>query len=274
MESNLTSNSQPTTIVEPVSKQSSFLVILLSSLLIISCLIAGFFAWKTQQLVKELRVVGNDPKPTPVATQIPDQTLLWREYINTKNGFAFKIPDMFKFPETIVADDSNYFSTSEGIDSPLALSTGDVLLESTVYTNINSTTLKKTDLIETAKINEILDQPFQPIGKLKKMSVFGNNGSILAEVSDNDSEPKYYIAVIRKDEKVYSIKMFASNQNFEDLSDTFNKMVSTFRFINPEAISSPLPVACTMEAKICPDGTAVGRSGPNCEFPSCPKPQQ
>jgi hypothetical protein len=28
--------------------------------------------------------------------------------------------------------------------------------------------------------------------------------------------------------------------------------------------------ACTMEAKICPDGSAVGRSGPNCEFAECP----
>jgi hypothetical protein len=33
---------------------------------------------------------------------------------------------------------------------------------------------------------------------------------------------------------------------------------------------SPSPVACTMEAKICPDGSAVGRSGPNCEFSACP----
>lgn len=28
--------------------------------------------------------------------------------------------------------------------------------------------------------------------------------------------------------------------------------------------------ACTLEAKICPDGSSVGRSGPNCEFSSCP----
>ena len=27
--------------------------------------------------------------------------------------------------------------------------------------------------------------------------------------------------------------------------------------------------ACTMEAKICPDGSSVGRSGPNCEFSPC-----
>lgn len=30
------------------------------------------------------------------------------------------------------------------------------------------------------------------------------------------------------------------------------------------------PVACTMDAKLCPDGSAVGREGPNCEFAACP----
>lgn len=29
-------------------------------------------------------------------------------------------------------------------------------------------------------------------------------------------------------------------------------------------------VACTMEAKVCPDGSSVGRTGPNCEFEACP----
>ena len=30
------------------------------------------------------------------------------------------------------------------------------------------------------------------------------------------------------------------------------------------------PVACTTEAKICPDGSYVGRTGPNCDFAPCP----
>ncbi len=34
--------------------------------------------------------------------------------------------------------------------------------------------------------------------------------------------------------------------------------------------SSGSMVACTMEAKQCPDGSYVGRSGPNCEFTPCP----
>ena len=30
------------------------------------------------------------------------------------------------------------------------------------------------------------------------------------------------------------------------------------------------PVMCAMEAKLCPDGSSVGRTGPNCEFAECP----
>ena len=47
--------------------------------------------------------------------------------------------------------------------------------------------------------------------------------------------------------------------------------------IAPSPSSSPTvsgsPRACTLEAKICPDGTAVGRVGPNCEFAPCPTPR-
>lgn len=41
---------------------------------------------------------------------------------------------------------------------------------------------------------------------------------------------------------------------------------------NDPNTESPKPVAvCTLEAKICPDGSAVGRSGPACEFTACPE---
>lgn len=30
------------------------------------------------------------------------------------------------------------------------------------------------------------------------------------------------------------------------------------------------PTACTKDAKVCPDGTSVGREGPDCEFAACP----
>ncbi len=34
------------------------------------------------------------------------------------------------------------------------------------------------------------------------------------------------------------------------------------------------PVACTEDARICPDGSAVGRVPPDCEFAPCPKTVQ
>lgn len=43
------------------------------------------------------------------------------------------------------------------------------------------------------------------------------------------------------------------------------------RSFNKSQLADQLePVACTMDAKICADGSAVGRSGPNCEFAACP----
>lgn len=40
----------------------------------------------------------------------------------------------------------------------------------------------------------------------------------------------------------------------------------TYLFLN-----SNKQVACTTEAKLCPDGSSVGRTGPKCEFATCPK---
>lgn len=43
-----------------------------------------------------------------------------------------------------------------------------------------------------------------------------------------------------------------------------------------QASPTPSPsngaVACTMDAKLCPDGSSVGRVAPSCEFAPCPSP--
>lgn len=38
---------------------------------------------------------------------------------------------------------------------------------------------------------------------------------------------------------------------------------------SPESRSKSNDVICTLDAKICPDGSSVGRVGPNCEFEQC-----
>ncbi len=43
---------------------------------------------------------------------------------------------------------------------------------------------------------------------------------------------------------------------------------------SPNKPTQPDPgKACTEEAKVCEDGSSVGRTGPNCEFAPCPEPK-
>jgi len=44
-------------------------------------------------------------------------------------------------------------------------------------------------------------------------------------------------------------------------------------FVSTRQIS-PSPKACTQEAKLCPDGSYVSRTGPDCEFAECPDGEQ
>lgn len=51
----------------------------------------------------------------------------------------------------------------------------------------------------------------------------------------------------------------------------YQAIITNQSVIPPLVVSpSPEPVGCTMDAKICPDGTAVGRIAPDCEFEKCP----
>jgi hypothetical protein len=53
--------------------------------------------------------------------------------------------------------------------------------------------------------------------------------------------------------------------------EQFASGVRYSELVNPLPLpQSSSPVACTMDAQMCPDGTAVGRIPPNCQFAACP----
>lgn len=53
------------------------------------------------------------------------------------------------------------------------------------------------------------------------------------------------------------------------LGMSFQKMTGVQN--QEEVIPTPTEeIACTMEAKICPDGSSVGRVPPDCDFAACP----
>lgn len=42
-------------------------------------------------------------------------------------------------------------------------------------------------------------------------------------------------------------------------------------FLDQQMLLRPKQVVCTQEAKLCPGGSYVSRTGPHCEFSPCPK---
>lgn len=92
--------SEPVIHIEQQPKQSNFLVILLSILLIISIAIAVFFVFQTQRLVNELRVMSDESKQTVESTTEPvatiDPTADWKTYTNNEFEFQMKYPPAWK----------------------------------------------------------------------------------------------------------------------------------------------------------------------------------
>ncbi|MEK7168498.1 MAG: hypothetical protein AAB778_00625 [Patescibacteria group bacterium] len=220
--------------VQPVPKQSNFLVILLSILLIISCLIAGFSAYQTQKLVKQLRVMGDELKPTPATTQTPTPT----------------IPSKFK---------QSYTNKEFTLEFPTECTQGEKFIE-----------CKKDNL------NISIDTRLSGVGTSGRdeIKIINLNGTEWERFSINAPNPLFsayaYIDDLNGNASNYFIAVNYSQFSLEAQS-YFEKILSTFKFIEPVASSSPLPVACTMEAKICPDGSSVERNGPKCEFAPCPE---
>lgn len=80
-------------------------------------------------------------------------------------------------------------------------------------------------------------------------------------------------------------KFIANNLNLYSTSNVYkgaiyfeNLILQSFINIDPRATlapsSAPIPIttkACTQEAKRCSNGTYVSRTGPNCEFETCPQ---
>jgi len=64
----------------------------------------------------------------------------------------------------------------------------------------------------------------------------------------------------------------ASALSVDDLQQQINNLLAQVAKLQEQLKLMQVnpPVACTMEAKVCPDGTSVGRTGPKCEFAACP----
>ena len=76
----------------------------------------------------------------------------------------------------------------------------------------------------------------------------------------------YYFVLAKQDSAPYSADFPSPS-----VTNTPSPITTSDAAVQPT--SSLLPedqLACTQEAKMCPDDSYVGREGPNCEFAECP----
>lgn len=94
----------------------------------------------------------------------------------------------------------------------------------------------------------------------------------LPTIQDGHSQ-SYSVFISNGDNTVVKIKC---DYQDEEVKNLCNKMISTFEFTDKYIITEQSDsiqdnvTACTQDAMQCPDGSFVGRTGPNCEF-VCPE---
>jgi hypothetical protein len=67
-----------------------------------------------------------------------------------------------------------------------------------------------------------------------------------------------------------TIFFYKQNQDLKKMLSKYTESPAATLSPNPTLSPEPPVNACTEEAKICPDGSSVVRSGPKCEFEPCP----
>lgn len=153
--------------------------------------------------------------------------------------------------------------------------------------------LEKTDLIRisTPRPNQTISSPLTITGEARGNWYFEASfpvflvdwdGRIIAQgvaqaKSDwmtTDFVPFEAALTFTVDKNAYSNKgsLILKKDNPSGLpqNDDALEIPIVYGAVTGASTTTPGTIACTMEAKLCPDGSAVGRSGPNCEFAACP----
>lgn len=99
---------------------------------------------------------------------------------------------------------------------------------------------KNVEIVEQITINGM-----SATKAINKNGQFGKEETVVFRKSDSSNDYLYFI------------------YKFGD-QNIFDQILFTFKFTDQEQ------TVCTLDAKMCPDGSYVSRQPPNCEFAACP----
>lgn len=263
-----TPNSIPNHSTIQLSNHSNSLTVISIAIFILLALGTVVFFYYQNQELKQMLAKVNTPSPTPVATEGPFSN--WKTSTNTYDNYEFKVPKEWKEIE----HSSNFPHQS-------IFQSTDGLYRFTVDAQDNK---NKVTGKPYSSLDGFIGLPYN----VKTLVVDNIDArQSMPRAGSEDFNKVYFFSTDSK--LIFSLELLVGDGSGTDHrvtvearqigADIFNKIISTFKFTSKEsegsntptqAESSPSAVACTMEAKICPDGSSVGRSGPNCEFAPCP----
>ena len=198
------------------------------------------------------------PAPTPQMTQ--EESPTWQTYINEEGNFMFQYPQGVQISENLMANPPRVtvIEPTKNVQLAIQYKTVDPSIPLTEHIAQNKLCPEMPAQGRPSLINDTQEAQLYmntQCGALTKTIIYTLNGSTLYTITI-DTPTKY-----------------------EDVKTFTDQIIATLKFREPTASSvpsvmpstSPVFQACTMDAKLCPDGSSVGRTGPNCEFAPCPR---
>lgn len=229
----------------------------------------AFLYYQNQQLKGMLSNYQATPLASPIPVATNDPTTNWKTFANPSKTYSFKYPDGLK--SDTGAAGSGFESIRFAFMGQKQIDSGRTQTELSegymfIVTKIGSTSAFDSKK-EAEKQQTSSTETCKNIGDLTKVKIDSLDGYSVGCLGESVT------TFVSDGKNIYSITEFYTGDNREAYKKTTDQILSTFKFTEATSSASPTPAqtACTMEAKLCPDGSYVGRTGPNCEFTACPQ---
>jgi len=239
------STEQSRSVKPRVERDNHWISILAMAIFVLFSLGVVVFLFYQNQQLKNMLANYQIPVASPTPTATADPTANWKIYTNTA-GYSIKYPTSFT-------------------TQLLAAGAGNKEADSTT----------RNLFIFESGASEPYVERYINLEIFQGKPIY-NQGTITKATLDNRTVEKIVIPDAKFD--TYSAQV--GDKGFIEISvsndptkkEIADQILSTFKFTTATSSAKPTPTskACTQEAKVCPDGSSVGRTGPNCEFAPCP----
>ena len=236
--------------------KKALIVILVTAFALAGIAYAGIWYWQKQSV--------NALNSVPTFTPRPDPISGWKTYTNTQYGFEFKYPSTYSLTETGFNEYGLQVELDRDVITKYLKNAGNQLeTGSEIIFEIDPDWIASNS--KDSYISRFYGLPYST----KQVSI---DNHIVTEFSGSSPWAKYLVnRFIDPNTRYFGYNLYIGPSTLDEKMNEYIKdyeaIWKTFKFTD----SNSGQTACTQEAKLCPDGSAVGRTGPNCEFAACPK---